>query len=569
MNTKAQYAALAEPHLSPIGPSVALQDCVFLSLIVSLSLVLYIRNLGLYSDDWHFLGLLTNSNDQSLAGLLRSVIPYTRLRPIESLYVAGLYWLFGFQPFQYHLVNAAVFIATILLFYLSLRELIGLRVFTVAIPLVYAMLPHYSSDRLWFIAFVISLSITFYFLSLYSDLIAVRTKKSHFWKWKLFSAIALLCSGLAYEVVLPLFLLNPFLVWIRARQVNEKRLALRALAVSLATNILAMSLVAIYKILTARGEPDLFVHRMGIETDYSSHLLRLAVGAVGVNYGSYGIALPLKVAKVFRYYSTPSVLAVAVAIGLLVFAYLYRASARRGFDFHTEGAYFRLMAVGCIVFVLGYIIFLTNSQVGFTSTGVKNRSAIAAALGVAISFVATIGWISWMLPSDRLRRYTLSLLISLLCVSGFLINNTIARFWVDASRQQQKVIDAVRLGFPILAPDTTLILDGVCPYYGPGIVFECYWDVGGMLKTYYHDSSLSGDIVKRNIKIEEEGLYTIIYGEKKLYPYGDNLILFHFGLNESYKLIDAGTARRYFQEINPDYKNRCPEGSEGYGAEIF
>ncbi len=124
--------------IPPFGTRVALQDCLFLSLIVLVFVVLYIKDLGLYSDDWHFLGLLSNSNDQSLFALIGSVFPDTRLRPIESLYAAGLYWLFGIRPLEYHIVNALVFTVTILFFYLSLNEMLKMRLFTIAIPLVYA-----------------------------------------------------------------------------------------------------------------------------------------------------------------------------------------------------------------------------------------------------------------------------------------------------------------------------------------------------------------------------------------------------------------------------------------------
>jgi len=255
-------------------------------------------------------------------------------------------------------------------------------------------------------------------------------------------------------------------------------------------------------------------------------------------------------------------------IGLLVFGYLYQSSKHEKAEFSSESSYFALMAIGMVVFALGYSIFLTNSQVGFTPTGVKNRTAIAAAVGVAILYSSVIAWLSWILPSRRLGRFLLPLLISVLSVSGFLINNTIARFWTAASRQQQKVIASVRQEFPTLPSQTTVILDGQCPYTGPGIVFECYWDVGGMLKTYYHDTSLRGDIVRRNIQIEEEGLYTSIYGERQFYPYSDKLVLLDLGQNRTYPLTNAGDAQRYFQVIHPDYKGKC-EGDEGYGSSIF
>ena len=172
-------------------------------------------------------------------------------------------------------------------------------------------------------------------------------------------------------------------------------------------------------------------------------------------------------------------------------------------------------------------------------------------------------------PSARLRNGFFCLLVALLCICGFLVNNTIATFWIDASRQQQIVITALRNQFPTLPSDSTLILDGVCPYIGPGVVFECYWDVGGMLRTHYRDLTLKGDIVTRTLEVKGEGLYTKIYGETSYYPYKDKLFLYHFGQKKIYRLTDFETARRYFQTINPDHDGGCPRGGEGYGVRIF
>jgi hypothetical protein len=545
---------------------------VFLAIIVLLSLVLYVKDLGLYSDDWHFLGLLSNASDQSLFGLIGSVFPDTRLRPMQTLYVAGLYWLFGPHPLGYHLVNALVFTLTIILLYLSLSELIRSRLLAIALPLVYSLLPHYSTDRFWYIAFVANLSMGLYFLSLYSDLRALRAQKTHALNWKLLSIFGLLCSALAYEVTLPLFLLNPLLASWRAQKLEEtisrRQLIRRALGRPLAINVLVIALVAVYKILITRSDASGFVHNFVIYGDYSSHLFKLATGAIGVNFGSYGLGLPVKIWRVLRFYPDPKILAGSVLIGLITFVYLYRAIYRPPSDLPEEASYFKLMGVGLIVFVSGYAIFLTNSNVAFATTGINNREAIAAALGVAMVFVAAIGWFSWVLPSPQVRRISFCFLVALLCSGGFLLNNTIAVFWITASRQQREIITAVRQKFSTLPPDTTLILDGVCPYTGPGIVFECYWDVSGMLRTYYHDSSIRGEVAKRNLQVSEQGLYTRIYGEKKYYPYSDQLFVFNVWQNETYGLKDAEAARLYFQNSSPG-RSTCPDGSEGDGAPIF
>ena len=569
--TRAGGSELQESSIEPtISSRVAVQDCLFLSLIVSLSVVLYIKGLGFYSDDWHFLGLLSNSSDQSLVGLIGSVFPDTRLRPIQTLYVAAPYWIFGNHPLGYHLINAAVFTLTMIVFYLSLREMLHVRVLVITLPLVYALLPNYSTDRFWYIAFVANLSMGLYFLSLYSDLRALRAHRKHLFRWRVLSIFGLLCSALAYEVTLPLFLLNPLLAWRHAQasreSISRRELTRTVLLAPLAGNVLGIALVTTYKILITREDAGGFVHNFVVYGHYSSYLVTLAAGAIGANFGSYGIALPITVWRVLRTYPDPKLLAGSIVLGVIIFVYLHRAIDRPRTHVTNETSYFKLMAVGVLVFASGYAIFLTNTNLEFATTGINNRVAVAAALGVAVLFVALIGWISWVLPSPRMRTTSFCLLVTLLCTSGFLLNNLIGAFWSAASRQQQEIIVAIRQQFPTLQPETTLILDGVCPYTGPGIVFECYWDVSGMLRTYYHDPSLRGDIANRNLEIAEQGVYTKIYSKQKFYPYLDNLILFDVGRNEVYGLKNADAARLH---LNLEHNRKCPEGSEGFGASIF
>lgn len=107
-----------------------------------------------------------------------------------------------------------------LLFYITLRELGQPRLLTLTVPLVYVLLPHYSTDRFWIAAFQANLSIALYFLSLYADLRVLQAQAARMWTWKLLSIACLLGSTLAYEVVLPLFLLNVVLVWYRARKLH-------------------------------------------------------------------------------------------------------------------------------------------------------------------------------------------------------------------------------------------------------------------------------------------------------------------------------------------------------------
>lgn len=554
-----------------IQPRIAIQDCLFLSLVVLLSLILYVRGLGFYSDDWGYLGYLRTSEDQSPIGLFHvlSGSANIRSRPVQALYQAGLYWLFGLHPLGYHLVNSGVLLAGVVLFYLVLRELNQGRVLTLTVPLVYGLLPHYSTDRFWYSAFMVSLSMALYFLSLYADLRMLRTRGIHIWSWKLLSILSLLGSTLSYDVFLPLFLLNPLLLWYRARQLYgstpRKQLIQANWAVLFGSNLFILMLVVVFKALTAsrlsRLEP----------ISHSVWFAKLIAKALIVSYGDYGLGLPSVTLKLLRNYPNWAVIALGGILSLLIFGYVYLAVNQSKDDVTDRFSLIKLVGWGLVVFGLGYAIFLTNRNALITPTGINNRINLASAVGVALSLVGGIGWTSTFVPSNQLRKRCFCILIALLCTSGFVINNTLASFWIDSYRQQQEILTDIRQRFPTLPAETALILDGVCPYAGPAVVFESSWDLAGALILFYRDRSLHADVVTPNLKIEEHGLATIMYSGANYthHPYSQKLFVYHFGRKTTHHLTDAQTARGYFQTFNPDYSNGCPPGREGFGVPVF
>jgi hypothetical protein len=144
----------------------AARDCIFLTVTVLISCALYIQGLGFYSDDWVFLQLLGSAKDRSFSGLLQALYDgdlVIRQRPLQVLQFTALYRLFGLQPFGYHLVNAGLLVLAAMLFYLALRELRLPHLLALSIPLGYALLPHYSTDRFWISVFQATLSMDLYF----------------------------------------------------------------------------------------------------------------------------------------------------------------------------------------------------------------------------------------------------------------------------------------------------------------------------------------------------------------------------------------------------------------------
>src|SRR5438477_7775667 len=120
--------------------------------------------------------------------------------------------------------------------------------------------------------------------------------------------------------------------------------------------------------------------------------------------------------------------------------------------------------------------------------------------------------------------------------------NTEAEFWVKANQQHQLILSDIHNHFPVLEKGSTLFLDGVCPYEGPGIVFESQWDLKGALQAKYHDGSIKADIVTPRLQVKKDGIYTEIYTFRERYVYQYPMYIYNFNTKGTYPIQDEKTA---------------------------
>jgi hypothetical protein len=548
----------------PQGPVC---DGLFLVFIISLSVILYIRGLGFYSDDWAFLQFLSSSQNQSFPKVVQefsSQAFVSRERPVQSAYYCALYWLFGLHPLGYHIVNAVVLMTGIVLFYSALRELNLNRLLALALPMVYGLLPHYSTNRFWWAAFVANLSMSLYFLSLYSDLRTLRTQPAHLWKWKSLSVAGLLGSALSYEVFLPLFFLNPFIVYHRRRELDRtgssSPLSIRRLKVLLGSNLLLLVLLVGFKLLAT-------IRPSGAYPNLIDQIKYIVSGSITVSYRRYGFGLPRMIWGIIHYYPDTAMFTLGGILGLTIFGYLYYVAHQSKLGLPSWTSLIKLTGLGFAVFGLAYALFFGPSC-GFSPTGMENRVAIAAAVGVAFSFVGGLGLVISAFRSQKLKSVLFCILIALLSTSGFLINNTIASFWKAASRQQQEILADMREHVPTLPAGSTLLLAGTCRYDGPGVIFECFWDLTGALNVINHLHVRRADIVRPTLKITKSEIsssmggieYPDIYNALYIYDFDEKVIR---------KLTNVDSTTAYLARFTQGQGNRCPKAREGGGVPIF
>lgn len=541
-------------------------DGAVLAILVLVATLAYLPALGFYSDDWSFLGSMRTSGS-SLVDQFGS-LGDVRMRPVQGVLLAGLYHVFGTVPLAFHVVNTAALVGGVLCFHLVLVELGLPRAISCAVPLLYGMLPHYSADRFWIAAMQATVSMLLYFASLYADLRAMRSPGARDRWWALAAVTRVLCV-LAYEVFLPLLLLNPLIAWVggrrRAGAAGGPLPRPSGLVVSFALAFVTLAPALAYKAAVAT--------RLGGSSSLTEHLQWLRWiyrGAATLALSDFGIWLPRAAWRLWR--DSPSVPALLVALGsgLLAFGWLSRLGedGRRKRGWLTVGL--GLVAAGVAVFGAGYAIFLVTKNAANTAAGIGNRIAIAATVGVALAWVGVLSAAMAGLPSPVARSRLFAGATAALYAACVFINVSLATFWIEAWRREREVLAAIVAEFPAFPGPGTLIIDGVCPYVGPAVVFESSWDLAGALQTHYGRRGLQADIITPNLRVTDTALVASLYYGILVtaYPYV-GMQIFDVPRRRAYPVPNATAARRYLETFNPRRDGGCPIGKAGEGVPVF
>jgi len=544
-----------EISLRKLGETAA--DCAVLAVATLLPVILYIRDLGIYADDWSMFARFRGHGDRTIAEYFRTFysLPVTHSRPLMDLYGAILFRWFGVNPLGYHAVNAFVFFISALLLYLSIRLVLRERLVALSVPVLFLLLPNYSSARFVPFTFMIGLSLVFFFLNLCGMLKAVQGPTFAI-GWSLASVAALILSGLAYEVSLPLFVVNLSVVWIVGRRKPlSEQLRQRTLALLLISNAAALIGVLIFKALRTMRYHGVLTLRDFVTQGLLIHFYKL------------GLRLPIVAAKVIFVYWNLKLVVLTALFGIAFFYYLWRLQRTSDDRWPSLRNAFSFLAFGFLVFTFGVSLFFVSAgSMAFTATGVENRTAVAASLGMAFIFSGLALCLGAL--SKAHHGLISSLLIAFFSASGLLATGTIGSFWTEAAHQQRLVLSSIKRDIPMLPAHSVLLVDGVCPYVGPGIVFEGGGDMGGSLQLLYQDPTLLGDVVSPRLRVHPEDIETVIYGRSRYYPYGPSLKVYDYRSKKVWDLTDATAAGEYFGTRNPAY-TFCPEGNEGDGVPIF
>jgi hypothetical protein len=292
----------------------------------------------------------------------------------------------------------------------------------------------------------------------------------------------------------------------------------------------------------------------------------LVKGVLKTTFLEQGLKLPVNVATLLQDYWRIEAVLIALAsfAAILIYLYLLKRTFLAKSTIWTAAA---TGGLGLVTFVGGYAVFAGNFYLGFSPTGIENRVAIAAAVGVAIVALSFVLLIESLL-SRRLKRLIAPLLIAIGCSVGILINGTLGVLWTEAAQVQRSVLAQLRSGIPELSGPTTLLLDGICPFVGPGPVFESSWDITGALQILYDNTALSADVIKPNVKVGETAITTTLYNwHVRRYPYG-RLLVYNVREEKVWLLEDQRAALDYFARFDPAKTAGC-RFEDGNGVSVY
>jgi hypothetical protein len=491
--------------------------------------------------------------------------PDMLLRPVQATFLVLGFKLFGRHALPYHIFNTALLGALTVCLYLTLRELQAQRWLGFAIALVFGLLPHYSTDRIWVSSQQAILCMTFALIGICALFRSIRPEEHHPKMWLVLAAFALVLSILSYEVALGLIAASVGMIaW---RKYRDTRASSRT-AIGLGGIAATAAVLLLVGMIKSRMQARLTYHH-----HFLTHLGALfrhgLAQALQFNLWTYGLHAPAVLVSLYRHSAISGTATVtAVLVAGLVIAYLWRYMESSAIPSRRTCLW--LIVQGFAIFGLGYGLFFPGITVNFSTAGIANRVAIASAPGAAFILVAMAGLACSMLKSHVARARAFSFTIGAICLANCLIVSGIAFFWADAAAQQTAILKSVAMNAQSLPQGSVLLLDGFCRYSGPGIVFETDWDTTGAIRLALADFSLRGDVVSPNLRFAENEVETTLYGHKEdQYPYGSHLFVYNIPAETLTSLPSKEAADVYLRAFNPSANSGCPEGREGDGTRAF
>ncbi len=134
----------------------------------------------------------------------------------------------------------------------------------------------------------------------------------------------------------------------------------------------------------------------------------------------------------------------------------------------------------------------------------------------------------------------------------------IAFFWSDAASRQAEILSTVAANVRSLSQGSVVLLDGICRYSGPAVVFETNWDSTGAIQLKLDSYTLKSDVVSPQIELQDRTVNTMTGENEGSFPYGDHLFVFNVKRQTLTNWPSKEAADNYLRAEYPDGNSGCP-----------
>jgi hypothetical protein len=424
---------------------------------------------GFYNDDW------SNASAINFRGFGNSVHAWLDVyphRPLQALYIPGVYALFGAHPWAHIASSIIVAAGASTVLFVLLRRLGLMRVPAMAIAVLTLLFPWSDGVRLWATAGLISASVALFLGGVLLGMHALRTRSlvAHAGSLALY-----LISILLYEIAAPLLVLLPLAYLCAApRRAALWRWLIDIIVVGGTLVLWTTRAASAYPRLPLKDLPKNIVH-------FADQALTIAARAI----------VPLGT-------PTRGPVLILAALALLAIGVLARRPA--GHPLQGDARTVLVLAIlGIVVVVLGYATFAVGEPSDYQPRfgGAQNRVNEVAGLGYCAIAVAV--WWSVVLLARAATRdrwaalSTVALPVALLAVTaGYAVKvNRDRRIWDRSANRQTHILAAIWQAVPDPSPTTTIVTFGHPQNEGFGIpVIGGPLDESGAVQLHYRDRSL-------------------------------------------------------------------------------
>jgi hypothetical protein len=482
---------------------------VCLALVQFLWLCPIIRQIGFYLDDWSMMSNLF-FGPKSLYELTLYCLndPKVLIRPVEGPYFAILYFLFGYKPFAYHVVNALCELFAAWFLYLAINRLTNTASLSLSAALIFLLLPSHDCTHYWFTASSVTLSLALYLFSLWSNIKAAQEKKAIYFYLAAFSFALCLFN---YESFLPFAAVNFVccLIYLNPNLPLPKRI-LKSILYILPLVIIALFYYyyqRIYLIQIGKG----YYQSMAINWQ---HFLSVLYRGFEVNLSPHFFSFVFDRAK--EAWQEPLSIwwfGTLILIALICFSCLNILNSIEKTGEMSNRHIFKLMTLGLTTIFFSYTIFGFASDYMPGLNTIINRINTGASIGTTLVLVALVYLIGkFLLPTRRYfiaRNYLIQTCLAFVIAFFVLANWGLSKPWVVSWQVQKNVQYLVKKQGNELKDKDVVILVGTPRYVMWSPVYDGVWDFQSMVRLVLANKNIDAGVVSDRMRVSADSVQDV------------------------------------------------------------